>query len=125
MADYNVIDYSFKVVSPDEFTLSLIFDVPNKFFEKIYEGARDKLKGKGVDAPAYRQGAVSRFEIPESYFGVIKTATRKNALEVFKMVKSDGIVVIRYRVLSAVFERFDFWRCYVVLGGYYANKRSS
>ena len=118
-------DWNFKVWTPVEYELEIIFNAENKMFLTIFQQAKKRLEKKSVQ-PGGDPELVDKFDLDERFFNLVKTYLKKPFnLTAADVLKEHGFFLVDYYVVSGWFERDAArnWNIHVVLKGTYTDKR--
>jgi hypothetical protein len=116
-------DYDFRAVNITDYELDITLKVDNKIFKNILEGSKENLKKKGV---VFKEKEVLNFEVPKSYFNVLKIACNKLVNIVNNIVRDDNIFICDHNIKKAFFKKnlfSDKWKIFITLQGSYVDKR--
>lgn len=117
--------WNFKALDFVTYEVTVSAVVNNKHLEKLFNRAKWALKkSRGVDVRG-SVGDVDRFEVPVSYYRLVKTYMSSVIGQVERDVKADGIVMLDYNVKECFFLRRkdNNWDLVLVFRGAYDDRR--
>lgn len=117
--------WNFKLWSPTDYELNLVFNAEDRLFLSIYQAAKDKLEGKRGSTVGGDVGYIERFDIDERFYKLLKTYLKKPFNITSKdVLKEHGFKFVDYYVVKAWFERDKNkdWLIYLRLKGTYVKK---
>lgn len=120
----DVIDFEFKTLNPTEFEFYLKMNSSSRMMNMLFNKAKNKLRDKKNIIFSGSPDDVKEIDVPKNYFNYLNTILHKQRSFIVDEVAKDGIVVLNYRIESAVFFRVvNGWDIKIVFGGDYVDKR--
>lgn len=118
-------EWDFKVWSPADYELKLVFPADNKLFLTIFQAAIERLKKKNVDLDADPE-LVDNFDLEERFFNLVRTYLKKP----FSITARDVLLehkfkLLDYYVVKGWFDRDEAknWKIHIILKGTHTDKR--
>lgn len=116
-------DWDFKVWSPIDYQLDLVFSAEDRSFIKIFQECCKRLKDKEVCGDP---SLINRFDVDSRFFNLMKTYLKKPFFIAAGDVRSKyGFHLLDFYVVRAWFERVDVgdWRIHIELKGSCVDRR--
>lgn len=116
-------DWSFKILTPVDYELCMVFHAENKLFLNIFQKAKSKLESKNINGDPE---LIDKFDLDAKFFNLIKTYLKKPfRLTSNDVLKQQGFLFLDYHVVNGWFERDKNrnWNIHLVLKGTYSDKR--
>ena len=118
-------DWDFKIWSPVEYELNMVFCADDKLFLSIFKKAMARMERKGVINDGNPEN-IDRFDLDERFYNLVKTYLKKPFNITAKdVLKEHGFQFLDYHVVKGVFEREASrnWLIRLTLKGTYTVNR--
>jgi len=117
--------WDFKIWTPTDYELEIVFSADNKLFLTIFQQSREKLQKKGVNQEGDPE-LIDRFVLDEQFYNLVKTYLKKPfSITARDVLEKHGFQFLDYYVVKGWFERGEGrdWKIHIILKGTYADKR--
>lgn len=122
-----LIDWEFICQDHENYLVTLTTWQTGNIFNLLLLRSKEKLKRKGVNTNNIdTKDIVKTFDIPETYFNLLRTSITKVTNDIKHKVAQDGIKIIDLKVTNANFTKNDIksrWDINIKIEGKYVDER--